>query len=292
MDRMLRRIIGEDIEFETRLAPGAWNVKVDPGQLEQVLLNIVINARDAMPGGGLLRVETSNVEIGPGASREHGDVRPGSYVLVSVSDTGCGMAAETLAHAFEPFFTTKGTGGTGLGLATVYGIVKQSGGDVWASSEPQRGTCVRVYLPRAVHAIEPPPADRSHRAAGAERVLIVEDERPVRELLARLLRRYGYTVTEAEDGTQALELLKAADGQFELLITDMVMPRMGGRTLAIEAGRLWPELRVLFMSGYAGHDALTSGVVRPGEFFLQKPFTGGELGAKVREMLDAGEQRR
>ncbi len=287
-DRMLRRIIGEDIQFESRLAPDAWNVKVDPGQLEQVLLNIVINARDAMPGGGLLRVETANVEVPAGGSREHGEVRPGSYVLISVTDTGCGMTPETLAHAFEPFFTTKGTGGTGLGLATVYGIVQQSGGDVWASSEPNRGTCVRVYLPRVVHAMEPPAVENSVRAAGAERVLIVEDERPVRELLARMLRRYGYTVTEAEDGAAALELLLAARGEFELVITDMVMPHMGGRALAAEAAKLWPALRMMFMSGYAGHDAFRSGVVRPGEFFLQKPFTGAELAAKVREVLDVG----
>ncbi len=287
MDRMLRRIIGEDIQFETRLAGNAWNVKVDPGQLEQVLLNIAINARDAMPAGGVLRIETSNVEVKADGPREHGDVRPGDYVLISVSDTGCGMTPETLARAFEPFFTTKGTSGTGLGLATVYGIVQQSGGDVWASSEPNAGTCVRVYLPRAIHAAEVAPAGRPARAVGAERLLIVEDERPVRELLARMLRRYGYTVSEAEDGAQALEMLHGARGEFDLLITDMVMPRMGGRTLATEVGRVWPALRVLFISGYAGHDTLTSGVVAPGEFFLQKPFTGGELAAKVREVLDA-----
>jgi PAS domain S-box-containing protein len=287
MDRMLRRIIGEDIQFETQLTPGAWNVKVDPGQLEQVLLNIVINARDAMPAGGRLRIETANVKVEAGAEREHREVRPGDYVLISVSDTGCGMTAETLAHAFEPFFTTKGTGGTGLGLATVYGVVKQSGGDVWASSEPNRGTCVRVYLPGVTHMSEAPAIEKSMRTEGAERVLVVEDERPVRELLARMLRRYGYTVTEAQDGVEAIERLQVDNGQYELVITDMVMPRMGGRNLAVEAAKLWPELRVLFMSGYAGHDAFASGVVVPGEFFLQKPFTGGELAVKVREVLDS-----
>ncbi len=286
MDRMLRRVIGEDIQFETELAADAWNVKVDPGQLEQVLLNIVINARDAMPAGGLLRIETANVEVTGEGSHGHRSVRPGAYVRISISDTGCGMPAETLAHAFEPFFTTKGTGGTGLGLATVYGIVQQSGGDVWASSEPGAGTCVRVYLPRAVHATDAPPPERPARRTGAERVLVVEDERPVRELLARLLRRYGYTVTEAEDGAQAMERLHQADGAFDLIVTDMVMPRMGGRALATEAGAIWPSLRVLFISGYAGQDTLTRGTVAPGEFFLQKPFTGGELAAKVREVLD------
>ena len=287
MDRMLRRIIGEDIQFETRLAGEAWNVKVDPGQLEQVLLNIVINARDAMPSGGLLRIETANVTVRGEGSHEHRNVRPGEYVLVSVSDTGSGMAPETLARAFEPFFTTKGTSGTGLGLATVYGIVRQSGGDVWASSEPDTGTSMRVYLPRAIHATEAPAAEYQAFATGAERVLIVEDERPVRELLARMLRRYGYSVTEAEDGQQALELLRGTNGGFDLIVTDMVMPRMGGRRLATEAATGWPALRVLFISGYAGQDTLTAGVVAPGEFFLQKPFTGGELAAKVREVLDA-----
>jgi PAS domain S-box-containing protein len=287
MDRMLRRIIGEDIVFETRLSSDAWNVKVDPGQLEQVLLNIVINARDAMPTGGAVRIETSNVEVKDDAAAEHRDVRPGEYVLITVCDTGCGMNAETLAHAFEPFFTTKGTAGTGLGLATVYGIVQQSGGEVWATSEPGAGTCVRVYLPRAIHPSDAPVVESPSRPTGAERVLIVEDERPVRELLARMLRRFGYAVVEAEDGAEALEVLQRAGGGFDLIVTDMVMPRMGGRALATEACRLWPGLRVLFISGHAGQDTLTSGGVGPGESFLQKPLTGAELAAKVREVLDA-----
>jgi two-component system cell cycle sensor histidine kinase/response regulator CckA len=286
MDRMLRRVIGEDIELHTRLSPDAGHVRVDPGQMEQVLLNIVLNARDAMPKGGSLSIETANVELTEDLLRHQPDARPGKYVLVSVSDTGCGMDRETLARAFEPFFTTKGSAGTGLGLATVHGIVKQSDGEVWAYSEPDCGTSTNVYLPRVDQPAEGPAPDPRARPSGEEHILLVEDEAPVRQLLVRTLKRFGYTVEEAEDGREALKLLQERKGAFTLLITDAVMPFIGGRELAEQVGRMWPDIRVLFISGYAGgQDGETGGAISG--LFLQKPFTAATLAAKVREALDA-----
>ncbi|OFW03277.1 MAG: hypothetical protein A3H96_19445 [Acidobacteria bacterium RIFCSPLOWO2_02_FULL_67_36] len=286
MDRMLRRVIGEDIELLTRLSPEAGHVRVDPSQLEQVLLNVVINARHAMPDGGSLSIETANVELTADLLKHQPDARAGRYVLVSISDTGCGMDRETLARAFEPFFTTKGSAGTGLGLATVYGIVKQSGGEVWAYSEPGCGTSINVYLPRVDLPADTPAADSPVRPSGAERILLVEDEAPVRQLLARTLKRFGYDVTEAEDGREALAILEDRKGAFALLITDAVMPYIGGRELSERVTRTWPDIRILVISGYAGgQESDADGAIS--FLFLQKPFTAAALAAKVREALDS-----
>jgi PAS domain S-box-containing protein len=291
MDKMLRRLIGEHIELVTILEPRLWSIKADPGQLQQVILNLAVNARDAMPEVGRLTIETSNIELDDENARWHVGVKPGCYVMLAVNDTGCGMDAQTRERVFEPFFTTKEVGkGTGLGLSTVYGIVKQSGGSIWVYSEPEKGTTFKIYLP----CIEKRTADAILQAGaceemphGMETVLLVEDEPLVRRLAARVLRDQGYTVLEASNGEDALRLAHehAAD-EIHLLLTDVVMPRMSGREVAEHLVKVRPRMIVLYTSGYTEDAIVHHGVMDDGVAFLQKPFKPDDLARKVRQVLD------
>jgi len=290
---MLGRLLGEDIALVTRLDPALGAVKADPGQLEQVIMNLAVNARDAMPGGGKLTIETANAELDDTYVREHFPARPGSYVMLAVSDTGTGMSDEVQSHLFEPFFTTKEKGkGTGLGLATVYGIVKQSGGYIWVYTEPGHGTTFKIYLPRVAGA----PAQRasgpkaSPVGAGTETVLLAEDEAAVRAVARHALERQGYTVLEASSGEAALDLAERHSGRIHLLLTDVIMPGMNGRALALRLSELRPDLRVVYMSGYTEEAITRHGVLEPGLTYVQKPFTPEGLARKVREVLDREEQ--
>jgi signal transduction histidine kinase len=291
MEKMLRRLIGEDIDLETRLAPDLASVRTDPGQIEQIIMNLAVNARDAMPAGGKLTLETRNVELDASYASSHATVVPGPYVLLAVSDTGVGMDDELLSHIFEPFFTTKEQGkGTGLGLAMVYGTVKQSSGYIWAYSAKGKGTTFKIYLPRAEKTEEEAGERRAeeHPPSGAETILLVEDEAGVRGLAQRVLEQYGYRVLVAQHGEEALRLLGKHDGPIHLLVTDVVMPGISGRELA-EALRLSkPDLKVLYMSGYTDEAIVRHGVLEEGVQFLQKPFTPQGLAHKVRQVLDAG----
>ena len=286
---VIERIMGEDCAVRLKLAGGLEPVKADPGQLEQVLVNLALNARDAMPRGGVLTLETSAIELdrsSPEASRGAA-VRPGRYVVLSVSDTGHGMDRETMAHVFEPFFTTKGVGrGTGLGLSTVYGIVKQSDGYIWAESEPGRGTTFRIYLPATVDqaVAPPPPAPAAPRAQG-EIVLVVEDEDAVREVAQRALEDAGYRVLAAAGGAQALELLGGAREPVALLLTDVVMPAMSGRELAETVAERRPGIAVLYTSGYTDGEIVRRGLLAPGMAFLPKPFTPSRLVEAVQSLI-------
>jgi PAS domain S-box-containing protein len=289
LERMLRRIIGEDIALATVLDSATGPVKADPGQLEQVLMNLVVNARDAMPEGGRLTLETRNAVLDEGYARLHPEVRPGPYVLLAVSDTGIGMDEATQAQIFEPFFTTKGPGkGTGLGLATVYGVVKQSEGHIAVYSEPGKGATFKIYLPQAEEAASP---GRSASIAveipqGKETILLAEDQDAVRGLVRLTLESCGYTVLEASNGEVALRLCEHFKGAIDLLVTDVVMPGLSGRRLASHLAVLHPNMRVLFMSGYADDAIVRHGVLEAGMPFLQKPFTPMMLARKVREVLD------
>jgi signal transduction histidine kinase len=283
LNKMLRRIISEDIELVMSLGQGLGRVKADPGQIEQVIMNLVVNARDAMPEGGRLTVATCEVEIGEGAV----GLSPGSYVTLWVTDTGCGMDAETLSHIFEPFFTTKLQGkGTGLGLSTVYGIVKQSGGHIEVESEAGLGTTFTVYLPR----VEQPPdtvarsGNSNQLPRGSETILLVEDEETVRKLIRSLLEMCGYTVLEAAGGGEAILLCEQHRGPLHLLMTDVVMPHMNGHQVVERVKLLRPDLKVIYMSGYAENSVLPAGLP-PGTAFLQKPFGPDSLALKVREIL-------
>ncbi len=287
LTKLLRRLIGENIELAVLAAPHLWPVKADPGQVEQVLVNLAVNARDAMPEGGKLTIEIANTALDQEYAQAHADVSPGEYVALSVSDTGSGMTDEVKAHLFEPFFTTKSQG-TGLGLATCYGIVKQSGGHISAYSEPGRGTTMKCYLPRTSAGTEQAAADRSPvpAAQGQETILVVEDDPAVRALAATVLRQLGYAVLEAPDGANALRLVQ--DGStpgIDLVLTDVVMPQMGGKDLAERLRKLHPNLKVLFMSGYADGAIAHGGLLDPGTAFLQKPFIRSDLAQKVRETL-------
>ncbi|QJW93704.1 PAS domain S-box protein [Frigoriglobus tundricola] len=289
VQRMLDRVIGEDVRLTVATDPDVGAVHADPGQMEQVLLNLVVNARDAMPTGGHLTIELRNVELAESYTRDHPGAAPGPHVLLAVTDTGCGMDAATVSRVFEPFFTTKGERGTGLGLATVHGIVKQSGGHVAVYSEVGRGTTFKVYLPR-VDRLAPVARSGHHRAplpAGGETVLVVEDEAGVRDLTCHVLRGCGYTVLEAGDGTEAVRRAADHPGRIDLLVTDVVMPRMSGPALAERLAPLRPETRVLFLSGYTDDAVVRHGILEAGVAFLQKPFTPVSLAAKVREVLDA-----
>ncbi|MEK6814630.1 MAG: ATP-binding protein [Nitrospirota bacterium] len=288
-DKMLKRLIGEDVELVTILAPVLGTVRVDPGQMEQVIMNLAVNARDAMPNGGKLTIETADVDIDESYAREHVvAVPPGPYVLLAVSDTGCGMDAETLQRVFEPFFTTKGQGkGTGLGLSTVYGIVKQNAGYIWVYSEPGRGTTFKIYFPRAVEEAGAL-AGRKEPAlekGGNETVLLVEDDPAVRAFSAKSLRQHGYTVLEAADGEGALAVCDEHEGPIHLMVTDVVMPGMSGRELAEHLARVCPNVRVLYVSGYTDNAIVHHGVLDAGVAFLQKPFSAGGLLRKVMETL-------
>jgi two-component system cell cycle sensor histidine kinase/response regulator CckA len=288
MEKMLRRLIGEDIELVTVLGHDLARVKADPSQLEQVIMNLAVNARDAMPEGGRLSLATANFLVDEAYAQRHVGLKPGPYVTLTVTDTGCGMDAETLSRIFEPFFTTKEKGkGTGLGLSTVYGVVKQSGGYIEVESEPGRGTAFRVYLPQVEESLtnvkerEPAAAPSS----GAETILLVEDEESVRTLVESVLRSKGYKVIPAARGDEALALSEQYAQPIALMLVDMVMPRMSGRELARRLAPLHPETKVLFMSGYAGSSA--SDGLDADTHFIQKPFTSEALARKVRETLDA-----
>jgi two-component system cell cycle sensor histidine kinase/response regulator CckA len=292
LEKMLRRVLGEDHQFDLALDPDAGEIRADRGQLEQVLVNLMLNARDAMPNRGRVTIATGAVDLDePYAQRHAGVALPrGEYVQLSVSDTGVGMERDVQARIFEPFYTTKPVGqGTGLGLSTVYGIVKQSEGFVWVYSEPGIGTTFKIYLPRVGAAHAPPrPADRAPVArGGAETILIVEDEDLVRALASRSLRERGYRVIEARQGVDALQQLEQHHLGVDLVISDVVMPEMGGRELARRLATLRPSLPVLFISGYTGEDVIQRGLMEAGAPFQQKPFTPDGLARKVREMLDA-----
>jgi PAS domain S-box-containing protein len=290
LDSMLRRLIGEDIEVLTVRACDLGSVKADPGQIEQVLINLALNARDAMPNGGKLTLETSNVELDDAYAREHQSAEPGRYVMLAVSDTGVGMSPEIQAHIFEPFYTTKETGkGTGLGLSTVYGIVKQSGGNIWVYSEPGRGTTFKVYLPRMDQPAEKlGPENGSHQVQhSSETILLVEDDSQLRQLTSAILSHCGYRVLAAGSADEALALCKANHREIELLITDVVMPGMNGRQLAEQVARISPQVKVLYISGYTSNAIVHHGVLDAGLWFLPKPFSLSALVAKVREVLDA-----
>jgi len=282
--RMLRRLIGEDLTLDTDLARGLGPVRADPGQVEQVLVNLALNARDAMPDGGRLVIRTESVDVTDG-----GDVLPGPYALVEVTDTGTGMDAATLARVFEPFFTTKARGkGTGLGLASVYGIVRQSGGHIAVTSAPRAGTTFRIHLPRVDAPVDTSRAKRvvSVPAPGTETVLVAEDEGMVRVLIRKVLEQAGYTVLLASGGAEALQLAQRHSGPIQLLVSDVVMPGMSGRELARRLLELRPDTKVLYLSGYADDAVERHGVLDPGTAFMQKPFNPGALASRVREVLD------
>lgn len=289
LDNFLRRLIGEDIDLRTRLAPDLWLVSADAGQIEQVVMNLAVNSRDAMPSGGKLTIETSNVVLDQDYARHHIAVVPGDYVMVAVSDTGIGMDEVTKGRLFEPFFTTKGPGqGTGLGLSTVYGIVKQSGGNIWVYSEPGRGSTFKIYFPRASGAeVEPGGKVAPTTTRGSETVLLTEDEDGVRQLASKVLRAQGYQVLEASSGREAITVAEAFSGKIHLLLTDVVMPEFSGSELAKRIGVVRPGIRVLYMSGYTDEAIIHHGVLTANIAYLQKPFTPEVLARKVREVLES-----
>ena len=288
--KMLTRVIGEDIDLVMIPGSGLGAVKADPSQIEQVIMNLAVNARDAMPQGGKLTIETSNITLDEDYVRMHAPVKPGEYVMLAISDTGTGMDAETQAQIFEPFFTTKGTKGTGLGLSTVYGIVKQSEGYIWVYSEPGKGTSFKIYLPRVNAAGEHLPMQLAPVVAISgpvrETVLLVEDENTLRHLARQYLANQGYTVLEANHGVAAMQLSATHPGPIHLLLTDVIMPGMNGRELAQRISSVRPETRVLYMSGYTENAIGHNGMLDAGINLLQKPFTLPALKAKVREVLD------
>jgi signal transduction histidine kinase/DNA-binding response OmpR family regulator len=290
LQKMLQRLIGEDVALEARLADALGAVEADPGQIEQVIINLAVNARDAMPVGGHLLLETGNLTVAEAAAQQH-DLRPGAYVSLAVADTGCGIPPDVLEHIFEPFFTTKTEGkGTGLGLSMVYGIIKQSGGHIGVQSLPGQGTRFTIYLPQASEgpAPGPEPATVEPPRGGSETVLVVEDEAPVRRLAAGILAERGYRVIQAASADEALRLLgDAPAGAIRLVLTDVVMPGMNGLELSQRLAVKYPALRTIFMSGYTDHSLLHSGVLSPEEPFLHKPFTPSQLAEKVRSVLDA-----
>jgi two-component system, cell cycle sensor histidine kinase and response regulator CckA len=291
MEKLLRRLIGEDIELTTAIDPQLGKVKADQGQLEQVIMNLAVNARDAMPQGGKVTIQLENTVLDQDYVRRYPyPVQPGPYVLLMVTDTGVGMDAETKARAFEPFFTTKEKGkGTGLGLSTVYGVVKQSGGYIDVESAPGAGTTFKIFLPRVHEEIsaERQHADASATARGNETILIAEDETSLRTLTSATLELNGYKVLQAKDGLEALEVSRNHEGPIDLLLTDIVMPGMGGRALAEELGRERKDMRIVYMSGYTGQAVGSQGPVEPGSFYLHKPFTRQALTQKIREALDS-----
>jgi nitrogen-specific signal transduction histidine kinase/CheY-like chemotaxis protein len=294
MESLLRRMIGEHIALETGLASSA-TINADQGQLEQVLMNLAINARDAMPTGGQLVISTRDVVVGSELTKAHRGLLPGDYVVMEVRDTGFGMDEHVLANLFEPFFTTKKRGeGTGLGLATVYGIIKQSGGYIAVRSRPGAGSIFTIYLPRATELASPPQPVEPVRAAarGTETILLVEDQPEVRAIARTILTRHGYAVIEAEGGPQALDLVRATLEPIHLLLTDVVMPVLGGQELAQQLLPLRPELKVLFASGYTDDALVQQGVLQPGAELIQKPFTRESLLQKVRLVLDGNQTPR
>ena len=289
MNKMLRRLIGEDITLTAKLAPDLKQIKADPGQIEQVLVNLVVNARDAMPTGGKLTIETANVRLDHEYASHHVGIRPGHYVMLAVSDTGIGMDEGTSARIFEPFFTTKEVGkGTGLGLSTVYGIVKQSGGNIWVYSEPNQGSSFKVYLPelQTEPMTGPEVEDDDDLVRGSETILLVEDEDVVRGLATSILEEAGYKVISASGGAEAAELCAGRSEPIDLLLTDVVMPQSSGKEVADQLTKIQPSLRVLFMSGYTDEAIVHHGVLDANVEFIQKPFTPVTLSKKVRDVLD------
>jgi len=291
IEKMLRRLIGEDIEFCTVLDSAAGHIKADPGQIEQVIMNLAVNARDAMPNGGKLTVTTANTTLDKNQLKHFPDLCAGDYVMLTIADTGTGMSEEVKAHLFEPFFTTKPPGkGTGLGLATCFGIVKQSTGHINVHSELGRGTTFKIYFPQVQSALESPRVRimPTEATGGNETVLLVEDEPVVRELAVATLREKGYTVVEAVNGEEGLRMARQHDGKIDLVLTDVVMPVMGGKEMADALRTSHPDTKILFTSGYTEDAMGHHGVLRPGILFLQKPYMTATLARKVREVLDEG----
>jgi signal transduction histidine kinase len=289
IDKMLRRIIGEDIELKTILQPYLWSVKADPAQIEQVIVNLAVNARDAMPDGGRITIETTNTVLDESYTADHLNVKPGQYILLAVSDTGIGMTEEVKTHLFEPFFTTKEEGkGTGLGLATTYGIVKQSGGDIWVYSEVGQGSTFKIYLPRVEVAAKSVVSSEVEVTIprGNETILLVEDDPEVRTLTRLILHGQGYTLLEAVNGQEALLLFSRYSGPIHLVLTDVIMPGLNGKALIQQLRQTQPQIKILFMSGYTDNVIAQHGVLDPGLAFLQKPFSPAILARKVREVLD------
>ena len=293
MEKMLPRLLGEDIEVSLSLEPELGNVKADQSQIEQVIMNLAANARDAMPSGGKLQIQTANVELDLAYTRDHPGSRAGSYVMLAIADSGTGMSPETIAHIFEPFFTTKAVGeGTGLGLATVYGVVKQSNGYIWVDSTPGQGSTFQIYLPRNVDievvSVAKPEVQTKDKPQGSEMILLVEDAEPLRKLAQAFLESNGFRVLSAPSGEAALETAAHHAGSFDLLLTDVVMPGMNGRVLAEQLSIRQPGLKVLFMSGYTDSFIAGHGVLQKGTNLLHKPFTEEMFISKVREVLDGG----
>jgi CheY-like chemotaxis protein len=292
MEGMLPRLLGEDVKVSLELDPELGNVIADQSQIEQIIMNLAVNARDAMPTGGKLKIRTANFEIDQAYTRNHPGSKAGNYVLLAVTDTGTGMDAETLTHMFEPFFTTKERGkGTGLGLATVYGIVKQSNGYIWVDSAPGKGASFEIYLPR--HAGQPAheqELDSEEQLRGSECILLVEDAEPLRKLAKSFLETAGFRVLSAGSGEEALEVAARFGGIFDLLLTDVVMPGMNGRVLAEQLLPRQPGMKVLYVSGYTDSFIAGHGVLETGTHLLHKPFTDEVLIRKVRQVLDHGKQ--
>jgi hypothetical protein len=287
-EKMLHRLIGEDVDLVMRLGAGTGNIKADPLHVEQAVVNLAVNARDAMPLGGRLTIETGNVHLDQNYARTHMGVHPGEFVLIAVSDNGHGMDAETRRRIFEPFFTTKEKGkGTGLGLATVYGMIKQAGGDIWVYSEPGQGSTFKLYFPRVAEpATDSPDGDLSvANRSGGETILVVEDEKAVRDLTVRMLEHLGYAILTASGGDEALEITRTHQGTIHLLLTDVVMPGMSGRHLADHLLQQRPGTKVLFLSGYTENTVVHHGVLDAGVNFLPKPFSRESLAKKLREVL-------
>jgi PAS domain S-box-containing protein len=293
IENMLRRLIGEDIDLTIHLSEEPYRVKVDPGQIEQVIMNLAVNAREAMPQGGKLTIETANVELDEQYVEDHVSVSPGNYVMLSITDNGCGMSEESRAKVFEPFFTTKDKGkGTGLGLSTVFGIVKQSGGNIWVYSEPGHGTSFKIYLPQTTEALSEKKAPKGNATIEGQRevVLVVEDEPSLRKLCAAILKGLNYKVILAENGGEALLLVEEKKVRPDLIITDVVMPEMSGKVLADRLKNSLSDLKVIYMSGYTDNAIVHHGVLDSGVPFIQKPFTRDSLGKIVREILDEGKR--
>jgi CheY-like chemotaxis protein len=288
--KMLQRIIGEDVELLTSFQEDLWRVRVDSGQINQVVMNLAVNAKDAMPQGGKLTLETANAELDEEYARKHVAVKPGSYVMLSASDTGIGMSPEVKERIFEPFFTTKERGkGTGLGLSTVYGIVKQSGGNIWVYSEEGKGTTFKIYLPREEEPLSEmrvKPFLKEELTGGNETILVVEDDEEVRKLAVHILKKRGYKVLEATEGVEAISIGKKYKDPIHLLVTDVVMPKMNGQAVAEELSGVHPETKVLYMSGYTDNTIAHFGVLEEGVEYIQKPFAVDNLVRQVRVILD------
>ena len=293
LEKMLRRLIGEDVDLSTCLDDSLGQIKADRGQIEQIIMNLVVNARDAMPEGGRLSIETANVEVSEDYSRQHAPQKPGPHILLTVSDTGTGMDAQTQARIFDPFFTTKEPGkGTGLGLSTVYGVVRQSGGHIWVYSELEHGTTFKIYLPRVEEEslAEKPTAGIASTSNGTETILLVEDEEPLRALTRRFLAESGYTVLEAENPDRAIQIAQSHRGPIHLLLTDVVLPGMNGRAMAERISQIRPHMSIVYMSGYTGfaHRDLFDSKAN----LLPKPFARESLLRKLRDVLALGPRTR